>query len=468
LSRRAPGDAEDPAVAYLAQSALALAKLCRKSFGITGKSDGLKIEKEIRATDVSAFLTEYTARIRPIGLSSAKTFPTPSPTHLRTFLWSRPMADAVLNDVVRLSLYSDEIVIVDPFSYHTTNNPGFRPAPLGPFVRPELWTQEFANQALMVCALEGWIEHRLAILIPEPKNFVKGVPSFMEMAKQAIAEGRLSTVPGPDFLQDVLEAAALNAVQDDEVPHLVADILPPLSLDDLQTIIDSLKAYRRANPTRYAPPLRGIEGQVSGMASGQNLFEAAWIADQLGGYVVPRLAKDRTSFRRFSRGDSAKDSIDALGAAFAAAPLPMLNNVSLSDALDLRRSGRLASFRSFLQEVWTTTSDPDMDTKTVERERHLIDALNARYGEAKDEWRGIYKDLGVHGAVALFTTTGLATVIESGVVPIVGTALGWLHKQWSGPTRAFRRRPAGLLVQLENQSSPNPVRRAIDAIERRL
>jgi len=119
--------------------------------------------------------------------------------------------------------------------------------------------------------------------------------------------------------------------------------------------------------------------------------------------------------------------------------------------------------------VWTTTSDPDLNPKALERERRLVDELTARYAEASEEWRGIYKDLGVKSTSALFAS-GLATVVQSGIVPIatVVTALAWLHATWSGAVRPFRRRPAGLLVQLENQSSPNPVRRAIDAIERRL
>src|SRR2546423_6633664 len=106
---------ENPAGRYLGQSAAALVKLCRKHFAISGKSDQLQIEREIRSADVSSFLTEYTARIRPLGLSDEKVLPAPEASRLRTFLWSRPMADAVLNDVVRLSLYSDEVVIVDPF-----------------------------------------------------------------------------------------------------------------------------------------------------------------------------------------------------------------------------------------------------------------------------------------------------------------------------------------------------------------
>jgi hypothetical protein len=453
---------------YLKQSAIALVRLCRKHFGITGKGDRLKVEATVRPDDVTAFMREYIARVRPRTLSESRVLPQPNDSALRTFLWARPFADAVLNDVVRLSLYSDEIVVIDPFSMHVTTIEGASQPPMGPLQRPELWIQEFPNHALMVCALEDWIANDLVLLVPEPRHFIQDAPPFMLLAARAVREGKLSLKVGPDLVQDALEGSALNTDRDEDLPAMLKDVLPAaLSRTEREAIYEAMRAYRRVNPTRYS--LRPPEtGTVFSMASGQNIFEAAWIADAVGGYLVPRLAYDRANFRLLSRGDRAKDDTDALASAFAQAPLPMLNNVSLSDALDLRKTGRLARFRTFLHDVWAATSDPAKGMKTVERERDLATRLKGSYAEAREEWSHIYRDLGLNSAVAIFASSGLTQVVEAGVVPVAAGAIGWLFRQWSGPTRAFRRNAAGLLVQLENQSSPNPVRRAVDAIERKL
>jgi hypothetical protein len=93
------------------------------------------------------------------------------------------------------------------------------------------------------------------------------------------------------------------------------------------------------------------------------------------------------------------------------------------------------------------------------------------YGTAKEEWLGIYKDLGIRGtgtAAALFASGPLAKVIEGGLVPAAVGAGAWLLRNWSQSARTFQRRPSGLLVQLENQSSPNPIRRVLAALERRV
>lgn len=307
---------DDPPREYLRQSAFALVRLCRKHFRISGKPDNLKIESLVRAADVSAFLREYVARVRPRTLDQSRVLPPPNDATLRTFLWARPSTDAVLNDVVRLALYSDEIVVIDPFSMHTMNVEGRYP-PMGPMERPDLWVQEFPNHALMVCALEDWIKNDLVLLIPEPRNFISDVPPFMVLATMAVQAGLLKLKPDREFLQDSLEGAALNADRDEDVPAMVRQILPKnVTRKEAGAIYEALRQYRHVNPTRYS--LRAVKGEaVFGMGSGQNILEAAWIADRVGGYVVPRLAHDRANFRRMSRGTGAKDELDALGTAFA-------------------------------------------------------------------------------------------------------------------------------------------------------
>ena len=456
----------DPAQTYLRQSALRLVRLCRKRFCIEGDADNLRIACDLRASHVTDFLTEYAASIRPRGLTSAKALPAPSPTSLRTFLWARPAADAVLNDTVRLSLYSDQIVIVDPFSAFIRTGP-FTPGPQGPHNRPEAWAKQFADWALMICALEAWFDSGLVLLIPAPESFLRTPPPFWLMGIDAVRRGLLSADVAAAGAEDALEVLALEARNEGDVAALLSLAMPDLPPDDRIEILAALGEFRANNPTRYTPPSFKRE-QITSQGTGQNVFEAAWIADQIGGYLVPRSASDRMIFRQFSRGSQSIDSTDALATAFAGASLPMLNNMALSNALELRRSGRLAAFRSFLHDVWKATSDPDIDPKALERDRRFLDKIQTEYGQAKDEWRSIYKDLGVKGAVGLFTSGGAAQIIDGALVPLSIGALGWVYRNWSTAARALRRRPSGLLVQLENESYPNPLRRVLARVERRL
>lgn len=456
---------EHPADAYLKQSALALARICRKHFGISGKADDLKVEGRPQARNVSEFLAEYTARVRPMGLSESRVLPDADDTRLRILLWTPPIANAVLNDVVRLSLYSDQTIVIDPFSAHVSPRP-FQPAPEGPFEQPDQWVQLFVNYGLMIVALEPWIQNSLVTLLPAPRMFLSDRPPFDQIAMAAVERGLISTEVTPEALADMLEGAAWTAWNDYEVQRLVELILG----DDYPTtaqadVVKALLDYRKATPMRYTPPTP-FESRLLVTGTGQNVMEATWIADRLGGYLVPRSAHDRRTFRNVSRGSS-KDTLDGLAAAFAAADLPMLNNVKMSDALDLRRDGRLAGFRTYLHDVWKASSSSEIGTKALEHERALQDRLVDEHRAAKEDWRRIYQDLGVKGSLALFGTHALPPIIEGQIIPLVAGAASWLYKGWTDSSRSFRRKPSALLVELENASNPNPIRRVAAALERR-
>lgn len=424
----------------------------------------MRVATEVGSKEVLSFLNEYSAAIRPVGLDPIKVLP-PSAGFLRTFLWSRPAPDAILNDVVRLSLYSDQVVVVDPFSQHVSST-RYTPGERGPWREPAMWVQHFVNWGLLVCALEPWIASDLVVLIPEPENFILDTPAFEAIARQALADGLFSTDVTPDAVQDMLEAAAFTSRGEDELRQLVPLLLGELRPDEFEEVVVSLKAYQAANPTRYAPPDPAHASLIS-HGSGQNVFEAGWIAEQVGGYLVPRGAAHQHMFQQVSRGDRDKDSGDALASAFAAAKLPMLNNVSLATALELRKTNRLAAFRTYLHDVWAETVDRAANPKAAERERALVDRLVTEYSQASEEWSAIYKGLGVKGAVALFATP-LAPVIQAGIIPAAATAVGIAYRGWSSGKRALHQRPAALLVDLENESSPNPIRRIAAKLERRL
>lgn len=452
--------APDPALVHLRQAGVRLARLCRKHFRIVGSGDRLQADTGVGERDVLAFLLEYGASIRPVGLSARKAFPHES-TELTTFLWTTPTPDSVLNDVVRLSLYTDRTVLVDPFSRHVAGAP-YRPAEAGPFSEPARWVQYFVNWALMVCALEPWIDAGMVVLIPEPQNFLKELPSFEAMAGDAMSHGLFSGLEDRTT-KDMLEAAALTSVDDRELRAVVHLTLPDLEDPELDEVVAALSAYRVANPTRYVPS-RSEYASLITSGGGQNIFEAAWIAESLGGYLVPRGHVHTELFRRVSRGPE-NDDRDALVTAFAAAPLPMLNNVSLPIALSMRKTARLESFRHYLREVWSETTSVDAGAKSPDRARDLAERLVVEHERAAEDWAAIYKDLGVMGAAMLFAGP-VATVVDARfLLGVAGVGLKTLTG-WSSATRAHRRNPAALIVELENESSPNPLRHLAAKLER--
>lgn len=456
-----PRETPDETLAYLVNSALRLTRLCRKHFKISGEPDQLAIDEELRPTAVSDFLREYRASIRPENLRDERVLPGQSNV-TRAFLWTPPIADVVLNDVVRLSMYSDQIVLIDPFSKHFLKR-RFDPPPEGPQVRPENWIQQFANWSLMMCALEPWFREQVVILVPSPHQFLSVAPPFWRIAEAALARGDLPVNPEA-VEEEMLGAAALTVRNDAELSALLRHLHPDVDAARHNDLLRALSAYRAANPTRYTSHGWRHASLIAG-GSGQNIFEATWIADTLGAYLVPRAAGDRWLFQNAQSASRRSNQHDRLATAFAAAELPMLNNVTLADALDVRRSGRLAGFRSFLHEVWEATSNPDASGEDPQHDARFIDRLRHEHSNAASEWRSIYKDLGVRSVTALFAAP-MAQVAQGGLIPAAIAASGWLWRTWSTSARNFRRLPSALLVELENRNAPNPIRRVLARLER--
>ena len=460
--RELRGSIDSPATDYLKASALRLVRLCRKWFHVDGDGESIHVAATIKADDVGSFFREYAAAIRPIGLGALKALPQPDELTLRTFLWMPPIPDAVLNELVRLALYSDQVIVVDPFSHHVGSRPA-APAPEGPLIKPEQWIRSLANEALLVCALEPWIRADIVILVPEPRNFIWPHPDFVQIAFHAMRDGIMRD-PGPEAFQEALEALAMSANDDEELEGLVdMAVHDDVDPEAHGAVLAGLKDYRSRHPRRHARPL-SEQGDLVQMGSGQNVFEAMWIADRIGGLVAVAEPSDKRMFRAVAQEDRPTD--EGLLNAFKSTKLPVLNAVTLDTALALRQSGHIAAFRVFLRDVWAEASRPNAGPASDEATRRFNDRLLAESAALDAEWRQIYRDLGVNGSVAFFGAGGVAQVTQMGLVPALAVGAGWLYRNWSTSIRAFRRRPAAILLELEDEVNQNPIRKSISRLER--
>jgi hypothetical protein len=113
----------------------------------------------------------------------------------------------------------------------------------------------------------------------------------------------------------------------------------------------------------------------------------------------------------------------------------------------------------YLQDVWAEAVDVAADPKAAGRERALVDRLVTEYSQASEEWSAIYRILGQGSD---------GPVRDALAAPAAASAVGIAYRGWSSARRKFRERPAAPLVDLENESSPNPIRRVAVKLERRL
>src|SRR6266851_1182220 len=75
--------------------------------------------------------------------------------------------ESILENVLRYSLYSEEIVIVSPF----TPNPNCIVEKYNPIAHPEMYKPHLLRVASMLLQLAPWIANGIVILMPDPGDF---------------------------------------------------------------------------------------------------------------------------------------------------------------------------------------------------------------------------------------------------------------------------------------------------------
>jgi hypothetical protein len=149
------------------------------------------------------------------------------------------------------------------------------------------------------------------------------------------------------------------------------------------------------------------------VSSGANYNIACHISELTGSYLVTDLHVKWKEIELDRRGRAAEvDSWSPFAKVMHGANLKYLNDVSLEDALSLRKDGRLEDLRAFLRRVWNqacdTSSYADVNGQL------FADELQSEIHKAEGEWAQIDRDLLKNSAGIGAGLATAATLIGSG------------------------------------------------------
>ena len=91
-----------------------------------------------------------------------------------------------------------------------------------------------------------------------------------------------------------------------------------------------------------------------------------------------------------------------------------LDDVSLDDALTLRKDGRLEDLRSFMRRIWGQACDTESFGRV--NAQHFADELSSEVRKADEEWKQIDRDLLKNG--------GAVGAGRAAAVPMIGSGQG--------------------------------------------
>jgi hypothetical protein len=332
--------------------------------------------------------------------------------------------------VIRNSLYSKKILILDPFIYPLKMNQQY-----SPLHEPDQHRVQTLRNTNLFFDLLPWIDAGIVDLIRSPTDFNPSlaIKFYRKQNEKLAASAELS-----DLLKEQVETlskrhdrssfrrnmvlAASNAYLLKIFRELPASPDKPSEEDFIEYV-----QRERDQDIDFLEPLGdGNSGQLLMHSSGSGYEEAKLIASLTGAYVTTDL-KVRWKEIEQDREQlgSPSDPWSPFSKAMSDAPLRVLNNIELKDALRLRLDGRLDSMRSFLNQVWRRASSdqPFRDANATALAAELQDEIR----KAESDWEQIEIDarnLLFGGAAAtLAAGTGVAfSLASAGFLAAAGLA----------------------------------------------
>jgi nucleoside phosphorylase len=355
-------------------------------------------------------------------------------------------------NIFRFSLYTDEILLVDPFQ-----NPHTSSAEANPLQNPDAFKSDTLKLLLCLKEIAPWIRAGIVTLVPNPGIFDADLrrkvqriaPTLLteDMARMDEHEEREYHEWFGRILMSHPESTIVAGLRmynpritDRQIRECLADIrelqrTDPLALEQEQTEQFYIKRTGAGIPLSLYLC---------------HIFDAFPYATSQGPWDALRSLESKDE--EFFRAPRGSNVWTPLTHSFHGLKFRFLDNVDTSFALGIRQEGRLAGFRDLLREIWksATSSASERDIRTQALE--FQDKVAVAYESAQADWQKIDKDL--VDCSGLVAGAGLIAGALDLSFPLAGVGVGLLSQLVGSrmKRRQYRRRvPMSVLVDLSRK-----------------
>lgn len=361
----------------------------------------------------------------------------------------------LLRGLARHALYSDVILVLDPFHHPRSLRDEFNPV-----VHPDQHRTNTVVALRMWWLLIPWIEAGIVRVIHSPADF----DPYLAVSAMDAARERKDQVPDLRAALDKEIEERMNeldeyreylelCVPDQDVQRRIREADPNVSDEELEAAL-AYVAERRAQHPFFVEPLNssGESGDFLSFGVGANYDIAKIIASATGAHLITDQRyrwKEIELDRRAAGIDDHRWS--AFAKAFQNANLRFLNTANLDLAVRLRHEERLNDLRLFFRRVWTSVSRDDSFDEALCV--GLAAELDDRVKDAEEGWQNINQDLlkwfsseGIAAGAAV--VTGHAALLPA--VAAFAAAAAATTGLWAKRRRTFAQRyPASFFVGVE-------------------
>jgi len=368
--------------------------------------------------------------------------------------------------LVRHSLYANRILVVDPLIYPPTVRDEYNP-----ILNPYQYRAQTLRNINFLRSLLPWVDAGIVSVIRTPDDFDPRL-KWDSMKRQdekfrtnnafraALEEGSGAT---GQMMQRHRDAMAFRdlvmSAPDEHLVRILEEARGAVDNVDKDISTEDLVAYvreRRAKDPDFLEPL-STEGnsQLSFITTGANHEIAKITAGLTGSYLVTDL-EVRWKEIEFDRNNLGPYSSvwASLAKALQEADLHYLNDLSLGDALHVRREARLEGLRSLFARIWKEAKNgEDYDSaNAILLANELTDQIKRSEAEWKRLRSGLIAQLGGAATTGLLAAgpliaSGHGAFVAAAGALASGAALAYTHL---GEKRFQTSHPAGFFMNIGN------------------
>jgi len=303
----------------------------------------------------------------------------------------------ILKGLVRHSIYSTKLLVVDPFVYPTSVRDEYNP-----ILTPKQYRTQTLKNVNFWFSLLPWIDAGIVEVIRTPADFDRKLnwDSLHRQQKKFEENEELRKA-----VERSVSELGERHKEEEAFRHLILSapneylekVFDEIGLEKEGLTVKDFIAYighRREQDPDFLEPLGpgGSSGQLHMLSSGASYDIAAMTSNLTGSYLVTDIFSKwkEIEFDR-EQNNAQNKEWGPFAKAFQEVELKCLNNLRLEHALVLRKEEHLDGLRAFLRKVWKSACSAHPYSEA--NAQLLGDELKDHIRRAEEEWKEIDRRL---------------------------------------------------------------------------
>lgn len=359
-------------------------------FGFNKGKTWEDLKKEISREQIQEFY-KVIASLWPPETNLISLLPKPD-SKLRALYIGHYRPELILPNIIRYSLYTDEIITIMPFKIPWCLSRGYNPLEV-----PEKYKEDTLKTLTFIALIIPWVYSDIVNLIPDPGDFdYKLRHKTWDLARERNNELQLTSRDIEEFKPYFFEdfKRAFFRLPKNVLTAKLYEWKPKIAQREIEDILRYIDEQKKKDPLFLNQPIREKENQMRITSTGVNLEMGLYISQITGAYLYTDLSRRwEQILSTANRLPSGGDVWSPLTHAFQKLEFSFLNNVDPELACSLRKDGRLESFRVFLRKVWKHIEGSSDLSKVNKLALDFSDELKDEYNRAEAEWQEIDRKL---------------------------------------------------------------------------